>query len=115
MENRGRKARPQEVKAGSTTSRVDYDDGCYTIWTWNRKENPFAPVSVETFHPKWYVFPETPDSIRYEKELAKAKKRELKDSLKKKRKANPITKQKFLAPSGKMVGYTRAKALGLIK
>lgn len=112
---RGRPKSPEIKPRGIQKTEVLHDDGSKTIWTWDRDKDPNKPVSVETIYPKDYYFPETPEYKKWEKEQERLKKRQLKDKLKAKKKNKiPKTKQKYLAPNGKMVGYTRARALGLI-
>jgi len=114
---RGRPKNECQLPKGIETYEFIQNDGTKTIWTWNKEKDPTRPISVEVIYPSWYTFPETPESRKYEKELDKEKKRQLKSKLKREDKKNkdiPKTKQKYLAPSGKMVGYTRAKELGLI-
>jgi hypothetical protein len=91
MLKRGRPAQVIEVKPEITTQVYDKGDGIKQIWTWNKSKNPYAPISVETIYPKSFKSPIT------ENEEDK-----------------PKTKRQYVAPSGKLVGYTRAKALGII-
>jgi hypothetical protein len=74
----------------------EYQDytGKRIVWSYDSKKNPQGPFSVEIFYPKGYDG-EIEDDPTNEK--------------------LPKTKRKYLNPeNGKLVGYTRAKALGLI-
>jgi len=72
-------------------------DGITDIWTYDLNKNPSGPISVEINYPKNFNTG-TKDQ-----------------DLENKYKNAPISQRKWLAPSGKMVGYQRAKSLGLVK
>jgi hypothetical protein len=71
-------------------------DGTISIWKYNLDKFARGPIEVEIVYPKDYLTPE--------QELKKANKK------------LPKSQQQFLNPAnGKMIGYYRAKTLGLVK
>jgi hypothetical protein len=79
-------------------TRIFDDQADQTKETWTYDTDIFSngPISVEIEYPTRYKTPE---------ELLQVSNSKL-----------PITKQQWINPAnGKLVGYTRAKALGLIK
>jgi hypothetical protein len=71
-------------------------DGTISIWKYNLDKFARGPIEVEIVYPKDYLTPE--------QELKKANKK------------LPKSQQQFLNPvNGKMIGYYRAKTLGLVK
>lgn len=71
------------------------DDGTTEIWNYDLEKFPSGPIEVTIDYPKDYK-----SSV---------------DELEESQKNLPITKQKFLNPAnGKLVGYQRAKSLGII-
>jgi len=71
-------------------------DGTISIWKYNLDKFERGPIEVEIIYPKDYLSPE--------------------QQAKKANKKLPKSQQQFLNPStGKMVGYYRAKTLGLVK
>jgi len=96
MAKRGR--RKEEVVEHPTKYVDIYDevDGTKTKWTWDKKKSPYAPLSVEVIYPKDWDYGEDDEEI-YPIDV-------------------PKTKRKYWNPgTEKYVGYTRARALGLIK
>lgn len=72
------------------------EDGTISIWKYDLDKFTRGPVEVEIVYPKDYLSPE--------------------QQVKKANKKLPKSKQQFLNPvTGKMVGYYRAKTLGLVK
>lgn len=70
-------------------------NGFKSIWLYNLDINPNGPILVENFYPSNYEDPN--------------------EKLERVNRNLPITKQTFLNPANsKMVGYGRAKTLGLI-
>jgi hypothetical protein len=71
-------------------------DGTITIWKYDLDKFTRGPIEVENVYPKDYLSPE--------------------QAQKKANKKLPKSQQQFLNPAtGKMVGYYRAKTLGLVK
>jgi hypothetical protein len=72
------------------------DDGTTEIWKYDLDKFDKGPIETITTYPKGYKSP---------LEVIKAENKDV-----------PLTKQQWFNPAnGKMVGYTRAKALNLIK
>ena len=72
------------------------DDGTTEIWKYDLDKFNKGPIETTTIYPKSYKSPL--------------------EVIKEENKGIPLTKQQWLNPAnGKMVGYTRAKALNLIK
>jgi hypothetical protein len=72
------------------------DDGTTEIWKYDLDKFNKGPIESTTIYPKSYKSP---------LDIIKAKNKDV-----------PLTKQQWFNPAnGKMVGYTRAKALNLIK
>jgi hypothetical protein len=72
------------------------DDGTIEIWKYDLEKFSKGPIETITTYPKGYKSP---------LEATKAENKDL-----------PLTKQQWLNPAnGKMIGYTRARALNLIK
>jgi hypothetical protein len=72
------------------------DDGTTEIWKYDLDKFDKGPIETTTIYAKDYKSP---------LEIIKAENKNI-----------PLTKQQWLNPSnGKMVGYARAKSLGLIK
>lgn len=70
-------------------------DGTISIWKYNLDKFERGPIEVEIVYPKDFLTPE--------QELKKANKK------------LPKSQQQFLNPAnGKMIGYYRAKTLGLV-
>ena len=94
-----KRGRPTEEIVEHPTKWVDiYDevDGTKTKWTWDKIKSPNAPLSVEVIYPKDWDNGDEDEEI-YPIDV-------------------PKTKRKYWNPaSEKYVGYTRARALGLIK
>ena len=94
-----KRGRPTEEIVEHPTKWVDiYDevDGTKTKWTWAKIKSPNAPLSVEVIYPKDWDNGDEDEEI-YPIDV-------------------PKTKRKYWNPaSEKYVGYTRARALGLIK
>ena len=95
-----KRGRPTEEIVEHPTKWVDiYDevDGTKTKWTWDKKKSPNAPLSVEVIYPKGHENEVEDTEEIYPIDV-------------------PKTKRKYYNPaSEKYVGYTRARALGLIK
>ena len=94
-----KRGRPTEEIVEHPTKWVDiYDEvvGTKTKWTWDKIKSPNAPLSVEVIYPKDWDNGDEDEEI-YPIDV-------------------PKTKRKYWNPaSEKYVGYTRARALGLIK
>lgn len=89
-----RKQEELEQARKFTRERVD-SEGVTHIWKYNLDKFKNGPYEVELVYPKSFETP-AEKAIRANKKL-------------------PKSQQKFLNPSnGKMVGYYRAKTLGLI-
>jgi len=72
------------------------DDGTTEIWKYNLEKFSNGPIETITEYPKGW---------KSASDIIKAENKDL-----------PLTKQQWFNPAnGKMVGYTRAKALNLIK
>lgn len=96
MENKSRRGRPALIpiteKPTKYTREYNSDDGSTEIWHFNSEITRNGPVSVEIKHAKKYK--------SFEEEQAEL----------------PLTKRQFFnEANGKYVGYTRAKALGILK
>ena len=77
------------------TREFNSPDGTRSIWKFNLDKQPNGPYEVEHIYSKDFVSVE--------------------DSIKKNNKKVPKSQQKFLNPNnGKMVGYYRAKTLGIV-
>jgi len=97
METRGR-PKEQNIEDSPRKFEKHYidDDGVTVIWKYDLDKVPNGPISVENTYPKNW----------------KSSSDKLEDSNKK----LPITQQSWVNPAnGKLVGYGRAKQLGLIK
>ena len=110
-ERRGRPATiiqdPTEIKF----SRVYEDEETITTWTFDLDKFDRGPVSVDI---KYKVGAEK--AIKLRAKDAKQEKKAARQMKKINNKQLPISQQQWLNPAnGKMVGYTRAKALNLIK
>ena len=71
-------------------------DGTVSIWKYDLDKFVRGPIEVEIVYPKDFLTPE--------QQLSKANKK------------LPKSQQQFLNPAnGKMIGYYRAKTLGLVK
>ncbi len=74
---------------------INYDDGTIGIWKYDLSKSKNGPYEVEIIYPKGY---------KHQDEIIIKEQSNL-----------PLTKRMFLNPiNGKMVGYFRAKNLGLI-
>ena len=95
------RGRPHDTSNDAKVSKfsVVYEnkDGTKDTWTYDLNKQPNGPLSVEIWYPKNYNFGTK------EQDLVK------------KFKNAPLTQRKWMAPSGKLVSYQRAKVLGLIK
>ena len=97
-----RRGRPKETHFEDTPrqfERVFKDpDGVISTWKYDLDKQPNGPIEVNNEYPKDFK-PETED-----------------EKLEKQNKDLPLTKRQWINPAnGKLVGYTRAKALNLIK
>jgi hypothetical protein len=106
LENKERRGRPkleiQETPRKYTREFID-DEGVKKIWKYDLDKFPNGPIEVELIYPK--------DWVSYEDRVKQAKKLEKKLNGK-----LPKSKMKYLNPTnGKMVSYSRAKTLGIIK
>lgn len=92
------RGRPKEAEAKPVLKYKQVftnSEGVKTIWHWDKTKFPNGPIKVETQFPQGW-----------ESETQKVEKQN---------KKLPKTKRKYFNPSnGKMVGYARAKSLGLI-
>jgi hypothetical protein len=83
---------PKEEKSSKYTREYKSEDGSSEIWRFDTNVTRNGPVSVEIKHAKKYK--------SFEEEQAEL----------------PLTKRQFFnEANGKYVGYTRAKALGILK
>ena len=74
---------------------ITYDDGTTGIWKYDSSKSQNGPYEVEIIYPKGY---------KHQDEIIVKEQSNL-----------PLTKRKFLNHmNGKMVGYFRAKSLGLV-
>ena len=96
MERRGR---PKSVvnetvleQPQKFTREYKKHDGHRSVWTYDLKKSPFGPILVEEFYPPGHMV-----LAEVEEHLTKTKRTYLNEK------------------NGKLVGYTRARALGLIK
>ena len=80
---------PIEVKE-KFTRVVKHDDGSVTTWYYDYSKTKLGPIKTETKYPKGMLDWE-----------------QVQESL-------PKTKRKYVLDDGKIVGYTRAKELGVI-
>lgn len=87
----------KEYKTTKQYTNVFSSNGITTTWVYDLDKFPFGPIEV---------------NIEYDEGAENQDQEERRTNKKYK---VPITQKKWLAPSGKMVGYTRAKNLGLIK
>lgn len=104
--NKERRGRPkleiQETPRKYNREFID-DEGVKSIWKYDLDKFSNGPIEVELIYPKdWEPYE---DRIKKAKKLAK----QLNGKL-------PKSKMKYLNPvNGKMVTYSRAKQLGIIK
>ena len=96
--NTERRGRPKleiaEAPRKFTREYID-NEGIRTVWKFDLDKFDRGPIEVELFYPKDYMSPL--------------------EKLKRANKKTPKSSQKYLNPAnGKMVGYQRAKALGII-
>ena len=90
MAKRGRpKAEPIE-EIVKYTQVFKYDDGAVTTWYWDKSISTDGPIKTETKWPK--------GALDFE---------QVQESL-------PKTKRKYALDDGRIVGYTRARELGII-
>jgi hypothetical protein len=99
VERRGRPSHapinPEDLPRKFTREYKDRS-GKQAIWTYNLDIQPYGPISVEHIYPKGF------EEEQEENDLTSKK--------------IPKTKRMYLnEANGKLVGYTRAKVLGLIK
>ena len=80
---------PLEVKE-KFTRVVKHDDGSVTTWYYDYSKTKLGPIKTETKYPKGMLDWE-----------------QIQESL-------PKTKRKYALDDGRIVGYTRAKELGVI-
>jgi hypothetical protein len=71
------------------------DDGTTDVWVFDLDKFPNGPCEVIVIYPKKYATPQ--------------------EKLDDKNKSLPLTKRQWMTDRGKLVGYARAKALGLVK
>ena len=96
-ENRGRPKENVTPKTGKYKYVFTDDDGVITTWYYDTDKTTSGPVKVECTYPKDYDF------------------RTLDEKLRDENKKLPKTKRKYLNPANdKLVGYARARALGII-
>lgn len=95
IERRGRpKLEIAEAPRKFTREYIDHE-GVRTVWKFDLDKFDKGPIEVECFYPKDYLSPL--------------------EKLKRANKKAPKSLQKYFNPAnGKMVGYQRAKALGII-
>jgi hypothetical protein len=95
VEKRGRpsiSSTDLSLKPTKFTREFKDHTGHRSVWTYNLDKNPYGPVCVEEFYPEGWT-----SDVQVEVKL-------------------PKTKRKYLNPkTGKMVGFGRAKELGLVK
>ena len=96
-EHRGRPKENTKPLEGKYKRVYNDEDGTKTVWHYDTDRTTRGPVKVEISYPKDYDF------------------RTLDERLHDENKELPKTKRKYLNPANdKLVGYTRARALGLI-
>ena len=95
MKVTSRRGRPVKARISDNpekyTREIIHEDGVKQIWSYDTAISMNGPINVEIFYPNNYV--------SFEEEEEKL----------------PASKRKYLNPNnGKLVGYFRAKQLGLI-
>jgi len=119
MERRGRPKKVAHALDNVERFHIDYidDEGVIARWFYDRKRNLHGPIAVEAIYPKGHELYEGQDApIGKNEKLAKGAKGTKASAKSAKAGKNlPKSAMKYLNPAnGKMVGYTRAKMLGLV-
>lgn len=90
MAKRGRPKDEPVEEIVKYTQVVKHSDGAVTTWYWDKSIRTEGPIKTETKWPKGTLdFEQTQDLL-------------------------PKTKRKYMLDDGRIVGYTRARALGFI-
>jgi len=96
-ENRGRPKENNKPQEGKYKRVYHSEDGTKMTWYYDTNRTTNGPVKVDISYPKGYDF------------------RTFEEKLRDENKKIPLTKRKYLNPANdKLVGYTRARALGII-
>ena len=96
-ENRGRPKENNKPLEGKYKRVYHSEDGTKMTWYYDTNRTTNGPVKVDISYPKDYDF------------------RTFEEKLRDENKKVPLTKRKYLNPANdKLVGYTRARALGII-
>ena len=96
-ENRGRPKENNTPRTGKFTDEFTSEDGVINTWYYDTDRTTRGPVKVTQSYPKDYDHRTIDEKLRDEN------------------KKLPKTKRKYLNPENdKLVGYARARALGLI-
>ena len=90
MAKRGRPVEEPIEQKIKYTQVFEYEDGSVTTWYWDKSISTSSPIKTETKYPKGMLdFEETQELL-------------------------PKTKRKYALDDGRIVGYARARALGVI-
>tara|TARA_R100001443_G_scaffold110855_1_gene123061 strand:+ start:304 stop:600 length:297 start_codon:yes stop_codon:yes gene_type:complete len=96
-ENRGRPKENNKPLEGKYKRVYHDEDGTKMTWHYDTSRTTNGPVKVDISYPKGYDF------------------RTFEEKLHDENKKVPLTKRKYLNPANdKLVGYARARALGII-
>ena len=96
-ENRGRPKENNKPLEGKYKRVYHSEDGTKMTWYYDTSRTTNGPVKVDISYPKGYDF------------------RTFEEKLRDENKKVPLTKRKYLNPANdKLVGYARARALGII-
>lgn len=96
-ENRGRPKENNKPQEGKYKRVYHSEDGTKMTWYYDTNRTTNGPVKVDISYPKGYDF------------------RTFEEKLRDENKKVPLTKRKYLNPANdKLVGYARARALGII-
>ena len=97
VEHRGRPKENIEPLTGKYKRIYENEDGTINTWYYDTDRTTRGPVKVEITYPKDYDFRTEDDILNEDNENL------------------PKTRRKYINPkNGKLVGYTRARALGII-
>ena len=106
-----------EIDADGFFRRKLYrEDGTMSsIWTFNPKKSMVNPISVQQCEEDGSISLDAEPSAKELKKLAKLSGSKPKSQDPVDNENLPKSARKYLAPNGKMVGYTRARMLNLVK
>ena len=106
-----------EIDADGFFRRKLYrEDGTMSsIWTFNPKKSMVNPISVQQCEEDGSLSLDAEPSAKELKKLAKLNGSKPKSQDPVDNENLPKSARKYLAPNGKMVGYTRARMLNLVK